>query len=116
MKKFFILLVAVIAGSSFSFAADNEQISANGGPTISEASATIVYDGYAYSAAQDGLIPSSDDSVSVYWTNEGCSVNGTSGYIPYKIPGGTFKMMVNGKYKEMTHYVSYKSERYYFQI
>ena len=78
-------------------------------------SARVNYDGPAY-AAGEGMIPKAAGSVSVYWTTEDCSVNGNSGYTPYKISGGTFTMMVNGRAKEMTQYVNYKGDRYYFQL
>lgn len=78
-------------------------------------SARVNYDGPAYLPGE-GMIPKAVSSVSVYWTTEECSVEGKSGYTPYKISGGTFTMMVNGRAKEMTHYVNYKGDRYYFQL
>lgn len=117
MKKIFVILVAVIVGNFSSFAAENANPSENGTPSTSEVSsaARIIYDGKAYSAG-NGLIPQADGSVSVYWTSEGCSVEGKAGYEPRRISGGTFMMRVNGKSKEMTHYVSYGGEKYFFQL
>lgn len=77
---------------------------------------TIFYDGLAYSSAQDGMIPSAAGSVQVYWTDEGCSVNGESGYRPGTITGGTFAMRIKGRSYEMNHFVNYKGERYYFEM
>lgn len=117
MKKF-LIMVALATATIGAFATESTNVSSSESEATatSEVSVNIVYDGNAYSAAQDGLIPTADGSVSVYWTNEECTVNGRSGYTPYSISGGTFTMRVNGKTKNMTHYVNYQGERYFFCI
>ena len=114
MKRTLFLLVAIVVGVMCSYAIPEPTNS--GSNTSSYSQASVYYDGRAYSAAQDGLVPSADGSVSIYWTSDDCSVNGNSGYQVYKISGGTFTMRVNGKTKSMTHYVNYGGERYYFQL
>ena len=116
MKKYFLLLVAVCVGVLHNYAESAATTSESESSSYSQGTTQIYYDGSAYSSARDGLVPHAEGSVSVYWTSDGCSVNGKSGYTPSKIQGGTFPMMVNGKYKEMTYYVSFGGERYYFQI
>lgn len=110
------MLISLGAGALSSFATESPLTSNNEVPSYSQATARVLYNGRAYSAAQNGLIPSSDGSVSVYWTDEDCSVEGNSGYQVYKISGGTFTMRVNGKVRTMTHYVNYGGERYFFCI
>lgn len=115
MKKLILLLVALCVGVLYNYADPTATTSENGTSSYSQATAQVYYDGLAYSAGT-GQIPNADGQVSVYWTSDGCSVNGNPGYRVYKIDGGTFSMMVRGKYKEMTHYVSYGGERYFFQL
>ncbi|MBD5266839.1 MAG: hypothetical protein HDS41_01435 [Bacteroides sp.] len=114
MKKILFLLVAVCAGVAYNYAEPAATTSESESSSYSQATAQIYYDGSAYSSAQDGMIPHADGSVSVYWTSDGCSVNGNSGYTVGTIDGN-FAMYINGKVKSMTRYVSYKGERYYFQ-
>lgn len=114
MKKFISLLGACCLALC-AVASESPAPSASETHSVSQASATINYSGPAYSAANDGLIPHAASTVQVKWTTDGCSVDGKDGYRVFKVSGGTFSMMINGKQKEMTHYVNYGGERYYFQ-
>lgn len=106
--------MAIGIGAICSFATTEPSSSTSDTASYSQAATRIYYDGNAYSAGS-GLIPKADGSVSVYWTSEGCSVNGKTGYQVQPIRG-EFPMYINGKVKYMTHFVSYGGERYFFQI
>lgn len=115
MKKIISLLGACCLALC-AVASESPAPSASETQSVSQASATINYSGPAYSSAGDDLIPHASSTVKVIWTTDGCSVNGEEGYRVWKISGGTFSMMINGKLKEMTHYVNYEGERYFFQM
>lgn len=127
MKKIFTLCLVAVAVAFVANANDSSNVNrsnsnnmAADNPTQSSelnaeaVGATIFYDGPAYSAGE-GLIPKPADSVSVYWTSEGCSINGNTGYIVSTISGDGFPMFVNGKVKYMNFFVNYKGDRYFFQ-
>lgn len=115
MKKIIlsVALCAVMFGVGAAELAVNSK-STETTPTQECAKETILYDGPAYSVGETGLYPKAGDSVNVYWTDSGCTVNGTAASIPGKIDG-IFPIVVNGKVKEMTYYVMYRGERYFFQ-
>ena len=114
MKKFIILLGACCLALC-AVASESPAPSASETQSVSQASATIYYSGPAYSSAEDDIIPHAASTVKVKWTTEGCSVNGEEGYQVRPVPNRVFPMMINGKLKDMTHYVNYGGEQYYFQ-
>ncbi len=132
MKKLFMISVAIAFASILANAKttndasslDSERdICVNSSLEVSTeiaanaSSARIIYDGPAYSIAPgDSMTAHPGETVSVYWTTEGCSVNGNSGYQPGKVTGDGYPMMINGRVKWMNYYVNYKGERYFFQL
>lgn len=115
MKKIISLLGACCLALC-AVASESPTPSASGTQSVSQVSATINYSGPAYSSADDGLIPHAASTVKVIWTTDGCSVDGKEGYQVWTVSGGTFSMMINGKLKEMTHYVNYGGKHYFFQM
>lgn len=113
MKK--SIMMAALFAVVFGLGAAELAVCSNYTEVISvQERANVIYDGPAYSAGS-GMIPKAVDSVNVYWTDEGCTANGRA-TTAFKISGGTFTMGVNGRLKEMTHYVNYGGERYYFAL
>ena len=116
MKK--IILSAALCAVMFGVGAAELAVSSKSTettPTQECAKETILYDGPAYSVGETGLYPKAGDSVNVYWTDSGCTVNGTAASTPGEVSGGGFPIAVNGKVKYMTYYVMYRGERYFFQ-
>lgn len=114
MKKIISLLGACCLALC-AVASESPTPSASETQSVSQASATIIYRGPAYSFGSDDLIPEAGSSVRVVWTSEGCSVNGEDGYLPQPVKDGGYPMKVNGSVKYMNYRVNYDGVFYYFQ-